>query len=211
VSFLPKKGTNKGIRGCFEEIIIILFFGGNGAMRQSRQYKSPLAAMLWSCVLPGFGQLYNKDYIVGFLLIGLEFIINLNSNLNISLTDTFIGDIKSAHHLIDYRWALFYPSLYGFAIWQAFNSAKANNNKLVGKDPDQRTYLSGFFLGMVLGMDFGLFWHDSTFIGHYTVIGFLDFPVFNGLALGLLVGIFGHIMENKIYRKQRAAIRTRSR
>ncbi|MBT2728272.1 hypothetical protein J7E63_15165 [Bacillus sp. ISL-75] len=69
-------------------------------MRQSRQYKSPFAAMLWSCVLPGFGQLYNKDYIVGAVLIGLEFIVNLNSNLNISLIDSFIGDINSAHHAI---------------------------------------------------------------------------------------------------------------
>ncbi|NHC42835.1 hypothetical protein G6549_23330 [Bacillus sp. MM2020_1] len=61
-----------------------------------------------------------------------------------------------AHQAIDYRWALFYPSLYGYAIWLAFNSAIANNNKMAGKDVDQRTYLSGFFIGMVLGMDFGL-------------------------------------------------------
>ncbi|MFL6560125.1 MAG: hypothetical protein ACJ8MO_28935, partial [Bacillus sp. (in: firmicutes)] len=112
-------------------------------MRQSRQYKSPLAAMLWSCALPGFGQFYNKDYLVGALLIGLEFIVNLNSNLNISLIDSFIGDIHAAHNVIDYRWALFYPSLYGYAIWQSFNSAKANNDKLDGKDVDHRTYLSG--------------------------------------------------------------------
>lgn len=178
-------------------------------MRQSRQYKSPLAAMFWSCVLPGFGQFYNKDYIVGTVLIGLEFIVNLNSNLNISLIDSFIGDINSAHNVIEYRWALFYPSLYGYSIWQAFNSAKANNNKMVGKDADQRTYLSGFFLGMVLGMDFGLFWHDSSFIRQYGAISLLDFPVFNGLALGLAAGIFGHLMET-IYRKQKAALRPSS-
>lgn len=53
-------------------------------MRQSRQYKSPYAALFWSCVLPGFGQFYNKDYIVGAVLIVLEFLINLNSNLNLS-------------------------------------------------------------------------------------------------------------------------------
>lgn len=172
-------------------------------MRQSRQYKSPYAAMLWSCVLPGFGQFYNKDYMIGAVLIGLEFLVNLNSNLNLSLIDSFIGDANSAHHVIDYRWALFYPSLYGYAIWQAFNAAIANNNKMIGKDADQRTYLSGFFLGMVLGMDFGLFWHDSSFITDHTVIRLLDFPVFNGLAFGVLIGIFGHIMENKVYRKQK--------
>jgi hypothetical protein len=173
-------------------------------MRQSRQYKSPLAALVWSCLFPGFGQFYNKDYIVGTVLIGMELIVNLNSNLNLSLTGSFIGDINSAHRVIDYRWALFYPSVYGYAIWQAFNSAKANNNKMVGIDVEQRTYLSGFFIGMVLGMNFGLFWHDSSFISQYGVLRFLDFPVFNGLALGMLAGTFGHIMET-IYRKQRAA------
>jgi hypothetical protein len=175
-------------------------------MRNSRQYKSPYAAMLWSCVLPGFGQFYNKEYLVGAVLIGLEFIVNLNSNLNLSLIFTFMGDINSAHQSIDYKWALFYPSLYGYGIWQAFNSAIANNDKLIGKEVDQRTYLSGFFIGMVLGMDFGLFWHDSSFIRHYTVIRLLDFPVLNGLALGLLTGTLGHLMENKIYRKQKPSL-----
>ena len=140
---------------------------------------------------------------VGIVLLGLEFIVNLNSNLNLSLADTFMGDINSAHHVINYRWALFYPSLYGYAIWQAFNFAIANNNRINGKDVVQRTYLSGFFIGLVLGMDFGLFWHDSSLIRHYTFIRFLDYPVFNGLAIGLLTGIFGHIMENRIYRKHR--------
>ncbi|MFP5116410.1 hypothetical protein ACSU64_29310 [Bacillaceae bacterium C204] len=170
-------------------------------MRQSRHYKSPYAAMLWSCVLPGFGQFYNRDYIVGSLLIGLEFIVNLNSNLNLSLLETFNGDIHSAHHVIDYRWALFYPSIYGYAIWQALNSAKANNNKLDGKEVVHRTYLSGFFIGVVLGMDFGLFWHDSSFFSHFPVMKFLDFPVLNGLLLGLMTGTLAHIIENKIYRK----------
>ncbi|HWL13901.1 MAG TPA: hypothetical protein VNQ57_12980, partial [Ureibacillus sp.] len=86
----------------------------------------------------------------------------------------------------------------------AFNAAIANNHKMIGKDSDQRTYLSGFFIGMVLGMDFGLFWHDTSLIRYYSVIRFLDFPVFNGLAFGLLIGIIGHIMEIKVYRKQRS-------
>ena len=172
-------------------------------MRRSRQYKSPYAAMLWSCVLPGFGQFYNKDYLVGAILLGLEFIVNLNSNLNLSLIDSFIGDINLAHHVIDYRWALFYPSLYCYGIWQAFNLAKANNDKLAGQEVDQRTYLSGFFIGMVIGMDFGLFWHDTSLVQHYAAISFLDFPVFNGLVLGLLMGGLGHLMETTLYRKQR--------
>ncbi|MDN3019168.1 hypothetical protein PH210_23630 [Paenibacillus sp. BSR1-1] len=175
-------------------------------MRQTRQYKSPNAAMLWSVVLPGFGQLYNKDYLVGFALIALEFLVNLNANLNLSLITTFVGDMNSSHHSINYRWGLFYPSIYGYAIWQAYNAARANNEKLVGKEGPMRTYFSGFFLGLVIGMDFGLFWHDGSFITQLTALRFLDYPVVNGIVFGLLMGILGHIMENKVYRKQKAAV-----
>ncbi|WP_160725754.1 hypothetical protein [Bacillus sp. USDA818B3_A] len=167
-------------------------------MRSSRPYKSPIAAMLWSLVLPGFGQLYNKDYLIGIILLGLEFLINLNSHLNIVLVSTFNGDIHGAHQSVNYSWGLFYPSIYGFAIWHAYNSARSNNNRLEGKAVENRTYLSGFFIGLVIGMDFGLVWHDSTFI---KPVPFLDYPVFNGLLFGLIVGITGYLMEKKLYRK----------
>ncbi|MED4224262.1 hypothetical protein [Neobacillus cucumis] len=42
-------------------------------MRSSRPHKSPLAAMFWSVVLLGFGQLYNLDYFIGIVLLVLEF------------------------------------------------------------------------------------------------------------------------------------------
>lgn len=173
-------------------------------MRQSRQYKSPWAAMLWSVVLPGLGQLYNKDYLIGFLLIVLEFLVNMKSKLNIALIYSFNGDLNAAHHAVDYSWALFYPSIYGYALWQAFNAAKANNGKLDGREGERRTYFSGFFIGLVIGMDFGLFWHDSRFIVDHSVIRLLDFPLYNGIFLGGLLGIIGHIMENKVYRKYKA-------
>ncbi|MEH7116839.1 DUF5683 domain-containing protein [Neobacillus vireti] len=167
-------------------------------MRSSRPYKSPNAAMCWSVVLPGFGQLYNRDYFIGIVLLGLEFLINLKSNLNLVLVNTFNRDLLSAHQSIDYSWGLFYPSLYGFAIWHAYNSAKANNNKLEGKTVERRTYFSGFFLGLVIGMDFGLFWHDGSLI---KAITFLDYPVFNGVLFGLLFGFIGNLLDKRVYRK----------
>jgi hypothetical protein len=171
-------------------------------MRQKREYKSPYAALLWSMVLPGCGQLYNKDYCVGIILIGCELLVNLNSNLNLALLNSFNGDVQSAHQVIDYRWAMFYPSLYGFALWHAFNSAKANNFRIDEKVKGNRTYLTGFFIGMVVGMDFGLFWHD------YPTLRVLDNPVFNGLICGLILGLIGCLVENAIYRRQKAAKQT---
>ncbi|MDR4949917.1 hypothetical protein [Neobacillus cucumis] len=169
-------------------------------MRSNRPYKSRYAAMFWSVVLPGFGQFYNRDYFIGIMLLMLEFIINLKSHLNLVLVNTFNGDLQLAHQSVNYSWGLFYPSIYGFAIWQAFNSAKANNNKLEGKGVEKRTYLSGFFLGLVVGMDFGLFWHDSNLI---KIIHLLDYPVFNGVLFGLILGLIGNLLEQKIYRKHK--------
>ncbi|MEH7414354.1 hypothetical protein V7266_03555 [Neobacillus drentensis] len=168
-------------------------------MRSSRPYKSPRAALVWSLVLPGFGQLYNKDYFVGSLLLVLEFLINLKSHLNLVLVSTFNGDILQAHQAVNYGWGLFYPSIYGFALWQAYNSAKANNHKLEGKTVEKRTYYTGFFIGLVIGIDFGLFWHDVHLI---KTVPLLDYPVFNGVLVGMLLGLLGHLLEKK-YRKTR--------
>ena len=170
-------------------------------MRNTRPYKSPNAAMFWSLVLPGFGQLYNKDYFAAIILLILEFTINLNAHLNLVLVNSFKGDLITAHQSADYSWGLFYPSLYGFALWQAYNSAKVNNMRLEGKAPEKRTYLTGFILGIVIGMDFGLFWHDSHIIKRLPL---LDYPVFNGIALGLLLGLLIHLLEMGVYRKSRA-------
>jgi hypothetical protein len=176
---------------------------GEIRMRQSRQYQSPCAAMVWSMVLPGFGQLYNRDFLIGAVLLILEFTVNLNSNLNLVLLHSFSGQLHSAHQVIDYRWGLFYPSIYGYSSWQAFNSAKVNNIRLSGKEGKKRTYLTGFFIGLVLGMDFGLFWHDSKLLIGSSVMRFLDYPVFGGIILGLLFGVIGHLLENGVYRRQR--------
>ncbi|WP_413305666.1 hypothetical protein AA0X95_04155 [Bacillus sp. 1P10SD] len=175
-------------------------------MRQSRQYRSPYAAMLWSLVLPGFGQMYNKDYIVGFVLMVWEILVNVKSHLNITLLNTFNGDLRAAHQIIDYQWGLFYPSIYCFALWQAFNSAVVNNNRLAGVEGEKRTYFSGFFLGMVVGMDFGLFWHNAHIFNHFAAAKVWDYPVFNGIILGLFLGLLGHQLENKVYRKYKRKI-----
>ncbi|WP_423751949.1 DUF5683 domain-containing protein [Heliobacterium chlorum] len=42
-------------------------------------------AALWSTVIPGFGQIYNREYLKGFILIFLEILINNFSNLNESI------------------------------------------------------------------------------------------------------------------------------
>lgn len=174
-------------------------------MRQKQVYKSPVAAMLWSVALPGLGQLYNRDYIPAFLLIVLEFLVNYLSNLNLAILFSFNGELLQAHEIIDYRWGLFYPAIYGFAIWQAYNHARQANQKITGEEAPNRTYFTGCLFGMVIGMDLGIFWHDLTLFERIPTLALLHFPVHNGLVWGILGAIIGIIIEKIYYKKERSS------
>jgi len=67
----------------------------------------------------------------------------------------------------------------------------------------QRSYYTGFFIGLVVGMDFGLFWHDFPDLNQFKVLSFLNLPVFSGLTFGILLGLLGNYLEKTIYRKKR--------
>lgn len=82
-----------------------------------------LEVLLWSIALPGFGQLLNRKYLKGFLLVGLEFLINIMGNFNHIIILSFLGNIEGAIEKTNYLWLMFYPCLYFFAIWDAYRDA----------------------------------------------------------------------------------------
>lgn len=79
--------------------------------------------LLWSIALPGFGQLLNRRFLKGLLLIVLEFLINVRAKLNLVIVFSFQGDMAKAVEATDYQWLMFYPCLYLFAIWDAYKDA----------------------------------------------------------------------------------------
>lgn len=79
--------------------------------------------LLWSTALPGFGQLLNRKYIKGILLIFLEFLVNVQANFNVVIILIFQGDIEKVIVQTDYQWIMFYPYLYFFAMWDAYKDA----------------------------------------------------------------------------------------
>jgi len=79
--------------------------------------------LLWSVALPGFGQIINRKYVKGVALLGLEFLINLQSNFNVVIQLSFKGQIDKAISLTNYQWLMFYPCLYLFSIWDAYRDA----------------------------------------------------------------------------------------
>ncbi|UFU00425.1 hypothetical protein KO561_05620 [Radiobacillus kanasensis] len=88
-----------------------------------------LEVLLWSIAFPGFGQLLNKSYIKGLLFIFLEFLININSNFNEIIYLSFIGETSQALEVADFSWLMFYPCIYFFSMWDAFQDAGGGKQK----------------------------------------------------------------------------------
>jgi hypothetical protein len=84
--------------------------------------------LLWSIALPGIAQLLNGKYIKGIILIILEVIVNVKSNLNLAIMFSFHGDIVTAIEKTNYQWLMFYPCLYFFAMWDAIKDAKGRTS-----------------------------------------------------------------------------------
>lgn len=93
-------------------------------------YKAWQAA-LWSIAIPGFGQLINGKYIKGLTLLALELLINMHSGLNMIIVYSFQGQPLEAINATNYQWLMFYPCIYLFAIWDAYNDADAGQTPLL--------------------------------------------------------------------------------
>jgi TM2 domain-containing membrane protein YozV len=159
---------------------------------EQQEYKSPWSALLWSFALPGFGQIYNGQYILGFVLILMEIAVNSMATLNLSLLHTYHWDLKLSHDVVDYQWGLFYPSIWGFSMWHGFNKAKAINHYLKQQGilpPTKQAHFLGLFFGLVAGMHIGLLMHHM-----------FKSPVLSGLCLGIIGANLGHLTERIIHR-----------
>jgi hypothetical protein len=89
-----------------------------------------LERILWSIALPGFAQFLNGKIIKGSILIFFEFLINIQSNLNVVIISSFHGRIAEAIEHTDYQWLMFYPCIYLFAIWDAYRDSGGGKGRL---------------------------------------------------------------------------------
>ncbi|MCT2537722.1 hypothetical protein NC661_11180 [Aquibacillus koreensis] len=123
---------------------------------------NPKEVLFWSIALPGFGQLLNKKYIKGIILVALEFLINVQGNFNEIIRLSFIGETHLAFQQADLGWLMFYPCLYFFAIWDAYKDAGGAKNSYsflpfvfcaytvtVGVMYSSKVFVLGVFLGPV--------------------------------------------------------------
>lgn len=144
--------------------------------------------LLWSIAFPGFGQLLNGKLVKGSLFILLEFLVNMNGNINIVIIASFYWDIKSAVNLANYQWLMFYPCIYVFAIWDAYRDA--------GGGTAPFTFLP-FVLAAYLGT-IGVIFSPTFAIGHH-VLGPIWAPILS-MCMGVGIGLIIQQYLNKNYK-----------
>ncbi|WP_281888957.1 hypothetical protein [Paenibacillus sp. YYML68] len=79
----------------------------------------PWLALVWSLLMPGLGQLYLHRIPNGFFLLAGWIVLSYYSNFMDGLLTAAMGDWSSIPSL-DPQWALFMPSIYCFAAFDAY-------------------------------------------------------------------------------------------
>ena len=144
-----------------------------------------LEKILWSIAFPGLGQLLNGKLFKGAIFIFLEFIINTRSNLNEIIILSFQGNTLQAVESTNYKWLMFYPCVYVYAIWDAYKDS-GGPQKPFAYIP----YVLSSYLG-TLGV---------VYSSVFRVKGVLLGPVWLGI-LSIISGIFvGIIMQRLLMR-----------
>ncbi|ART75111.1 hypothetical protein B4U37_03205 [Sutcliffiella horikoshii] len=109
--------------------------------------RSPVMAVLWSLFIPGLGQLYLHRIVTAFFVIVWVIVFFYFSDGLEAVSLLFLGEIEKATSVIDPEWLLFFPSLYGFAIFDSYINT-VENNKLYDKEQRgffKKTYQSSSF------------------------------------------------------------------
>lgn len=79
--------------------------------------------------MPGLGQVHNKQFIKGVVLLIMEHALNKLSNINLGLMLSFNGRYNEALQVINYDYALFYPGFYVLCVYDAVLYAYPNLDK----------------------------------------------------------------------------------
>jgi TM2 domain-containing membrane protein YozV len=88
----------------------------------------PLIAIFWSFFVPGLGQLYLHRIVTAFFSLSWTVIFYYYSRGLQAISLLFLGKIQEATDIINMEWFLFFPSIYGFAVYDSYMNTVENNN-----------------------------------------------------------------------------------
>lgn len=100
--------------------------------------KNPLVGMVWSVFTPGLGQLYGGSTIVGTFILAWWIYVCYKAKAVYAWLYSFLGDFNNVTAIVDWQWFLFLPSMYAFAVYQAYASVNESNTLF---DIEQIRYL----------------------------------------------------------------------
>lgn len=100
--------------------------------------KHPWLGMVWSALSPGLGQLYGGSTVVGMFILAWWIYVCYKAAAIRTWLYSFLGDFDGALAVVDWQWFLFLPSMYVFAIYQAYSSVNESNTLF---DIEQIRYL----------------------------------------------------------------------
>lgn len=86
-------------------------------------------AVLLAMVMPGLGQVLNKQYIKALVIFLAEHVINTLANVNAALYLDLNGQHHQALEIVNFQYALFYPGVLVIGTWDAYANAKSDVNK----------------------------------------------------------------------------------
>jgi hypothetical protein len=90
--------------------------------------RKPWVSAVWSLLIPGAGQLYIHRLIPAFFIVVWWIVICYYSKFLPSFHYTLVGDFAQAKSVLNMHWLLNIPSLYFFAMYDAYVSSVSNNN-----------------------------------------------------------------------------------
>ncbi|MGQ7889796.1 hypothetical protein [Paenibacillus sp. WC2504] len=95
--------------------------------------RDPWMAVIWSLLMPGLGDVYNKRIISGSTYLIWWIIISYKSHVAGSIYYTALGDFESATSILDPEWFSFLASMWVFAAYNAYIHT-VETNKVFDKE-----------------------------------------------------------------------------
>jgi hypothetical protein len=100
-------------------------------------------AALFSILMPGLGQVYNRQFVKGIIFLIIEHFDNTLGNINEAIHLDFNGFHQEAINGTNFKYMLFYPGFFIYCVWDAWFFAKLGADKIKTAIP----FLTGGFLG----------------------------------------------------------------
>jgi hypothetical protein len=102
-----------------------------------------VVAALFSIIMPGLGQVYNRQFVKGIIFLIIEHYDNSLGHINEAIHLDFNGFHQEAIDVTKFEYMLFYAGFYTYCIWDAWFFAKPGADKTKTAIP----FLIGGFLG----------------------------------------------------------------